>query len=652
MAHGPVRRAQLISYYGVGSISVLPYGVSVITAGLDHWYRDSDRSEGGLDLDEFQVEEWRLKEDLGVSHFRLAPDFRLRIGRSEEANRGLTIPALRFPTWHVCPGCRRLKTLPLSYYGANPRCQPCRARRGRTPIMNQVRYVAICPEGHIQDFPFREWTHRSLDPSCQRDMRLISTGGASLSAQLVRCRCGEERYLRRIAEATPQGEWSFLSSHLVQPEGAAGVIDRVPQYQCEGVMPWHGTGEGSGCGNLLRGGFRESSNLYFPLTKSAIYIPRDSRGDISEKLLELLENPPLSTVLSTLRGVGVKVTAATLRDLRHSELLEPFGDGEISRALEIVEASTGLPFDKDAWPTGNEDEFRGQEIQILRKEMNTSELKTSVPSISLYGPDVRKSFSQVTLVDQLRETRVFWGFNRIFPERGTLGDRKSMLWRKPPRRGHEWLPAYVVRGEGFLLELELSRLAEWEKRPAVRSRTVTMLDHYRAVQADRGLRERSLSPRMVLVHTLAHLLINRLTYECGYSSAGLRERLYVTGAPNSMAALLIYTAAGDSEGTMGGLVRMGKPGNLERVIAVALERARWCSSDPVCMELGESGQGPDSCNLAACHNCALLPETSCEEFNRFLDRGLVIGTFDQPDLAFFEGSRATPKLKLNHCLLG
>jgi hypothetical protein len=103
-----------------------------------------------------------------------------------------------------------------------------------------------------------------------------------------------------------------------------------------------------------------------------------------------------------------------------------------------------------------------------------------------------------------------------------------------------------------------------------------------------------------------------------------------------MAGLLIYTAAGDAEGTMGGLVRMGKPGNLEPVIERGIQNAGWCSADPVCMELGElGGQGPDSCNLAACHNCALAPETSCEEFNRFLDRALVIGTLQKPELGFF-----------------
>ena len=162
-----------------------------------------------------------------------------------------------------------------------------------------------------------------------------------------------------------------------------------------------------------------------------------------------------------------------------------------------------------------------------------------------------------------------------------------------------------------------------------------MRSRFETIRLSRGLRDRVLTPRYVMVHTFAHLLMNQLTYECGYSSASLRERLYVADTPDPVAALLIYTAAGDSEGTMGGLVRMGKPGYLEPAIYAALAGARWCSSDPVCMELGESGQGPDSCNLAACHSCALVPETACEEFNRFLDRGLVVGTLDSPQLGFF-----------------
>ena len=139
----------------------------------------------------------------------------------------------------------------------------------------------------------------------------------------------------------------------------------------------------------------------------------------------------------------------------------------------------------------------------------------------------------------------------------------------------------------------------------------------------------------MLLHTLAHVLINQLAFDCGYGSASLRERLYcdISDKEHPMQGILIYTASGDSEGTMGGLVRQGRSGRFESTLKRALQHAAWCSSDPVCIET--TGQGADSANLAACHGCCLLPETSCEEGNRLLDRGLLVGTPKDKPLGFF-----------------
>src|SRR5262249_49459417 len=152
---------------------------------------------------------------------------------------------------------------------------------------------------------------------------------------------------------------------------------------------------------------------------------------------------------------------------------------------------------------------------------------------------------------------------------------------------------------------------------------------------ERGRTPRVITPKFILLHTLAHLLINRLSFDCGYGSSSLRERLYCDAEDRDhpMQGVLIYTASGDSEGTMGGLVRQGNPGRLENTLIRSLRAAQWCSSDPICME--STGQGPESCNLAACHSCALLPETSCEEGNRLLDRVLVVGLPDNLDIGFF-----------------
>lgn len=138
-----------------------------------------------------------------------------------------------------------------------------------------------------------------------------------------------------------------------------------------------------------------------------------------------------------------------------------------------------------------------------------------------------------------------------------------------------------------------------------------------------------------MLHTLSHLLITQLSFECGYSIASLCERIYCADESDgmSMAGILIYTASGDSEGTLGGLVRQGRPDAFPSILKKAINNARICSNDPVCIM--SHGQGRESLNLAACHTCALLPETCCEERNAFLDRGMIVGTFENKSLGFW-----------------
>jgi hypothetical protein len=194
------------------------------------------------------------------------------------------------------------------------------------------------------------------------------------------------------------------------------------------------------------------------------------------------------------------------------------------------------------------------------------------------------------------------------------------------------LPAVEVFGEGIYVEIDGQRLIGWQKEHAswiaerIDDRFLSRVAGLSQTLPPLVAADRDWASRYLMVHSLAHVLINQLVFECGYSTASLRERLYIsadTTAP--MAGFLIYTAAGDSEGTLGGLVRLGRPERLGPIIQRALSRASWCSADPVCSEqLG--GQGSRLANLAACHACILLPETSCETINQALDRAMVVGT--------------------------
>ena len=633
MTEGPVRRSQLIAPFGTGALVVARNGVSLISGGLDHWFEREDGSQG-LDIDEYKVSEWRLERLLSVDHFRKPADFRPRPLGWNIPNANLTQPFLRFPQWHFCPSCTRLSKRPLTERG-RIWCPECMKTSRRRPLF-QVPFVAMCDRGHIQDFPWREWVHHSETVPCQRALRLIATGGATLAAQRVACECGVRRTLARITEADPNGS-TFLSRTLL-----SGVDAGEGQpYLCRGMRPWLGEEESSECDRPLRGSLRNASNLYFAIVNSSIYLPRSS-DSVPAELVSRMEDPPLSTFISILSGVTTDIQPEQLRKA-YSLMLEPYSDTQVNAALKMVQGKDPSTEDTHSAHSNSEDRatgFRRAEFNVLRVPRRDNQLLSVNTDLNEYQSIVSTHFSNVILVHKLRETRVFAGFSRVFPDNeASLEDRKRLLRKDQLQTRDDWLPAYVVFGEGIFMELEEDRLRDWQARPNVSFRVKRLDDQYQKVRLARRLRPRAIDQRFVLLHSLSHLVINRLTFECGYSSAALRERLYYSTDPDyPMAGILIYTAAGDAEGTMGGLVGMGKPGKFEPILRRALESARWCSADPVCAEAGKvGGQGPDSMNLAACHNCTLVPETACEEFNRFLDRAMVLGVPGDSDLGFFEG---------------
>jgi hypothetical protein len=232
---------------------------------------------------------------------------------------------------------------------------------------------------------------------------------------------------------------------------------------------------------------------------------------------------------------------------------------------------------------------------------------------------------KVMLVTRLREVRALQGFTRIHPP-GSATDQLAPLFTADPG----WRPAIDVKGEGVFLQLNHDQLATWEGKEQVRTRVQALDDRYRR-RAERWGAEpdRTITPRLVLIHSLAHALIDQFALDAGYPAASLRERLYVG---DGMSGLLIYTATTDSAGSLGGLIAQGEPERLQAALTAAIGRAAWCSADPLCIEA--DAQGTDALNRAACHACALLPETSCEEMNILLDRALLVGTPSDPSIGF------------------
>ena len=606
----------------------------MICTSLDHWFQGD-----GLDISEFEDRrDGRLISRLGIDHVRIPPDFRNpdRTLDDSAKNLGLKVPAFRFPQWHFCPKCQKMTHLPPTVRGQR-RCRDCGTKHGNRwygPPLYQLRFVAACDQGHLQDFPWREWAHSSPSPDCDGTLEFQSSGGGTLSSVAVECReCGSRRHLGGITRAYESGDETHLSNQLYD-EG---------RFLCRGKKPWTGSPEEQDCNRPLRGALRNASNLYFADTFSSILIPPDG-GENVDEIVHRLQGSTFSPTISLLRGnedANLGEYASMLKTSHPGELGD-YSESQIERALRITVSDSGHEEeDIDGDPDGegeddraaadqDEVKYRWEEFSALREPRDSEMLTVRKSGLESYEPIVQRHFARVTLVDRLRETRVLTGFTRLTPDLESLAHGREMMWRDrpPPNSPQNWLPGSITHGEGIFLEFDQEKLEKWECREDVSRRIERLHSRYEDSRFyDEG---KEITPRFVLTHTFSHLLINRLVFECGYSTAALRERLYVsTEDDTSMAGVLIYTAAGDSDGTMGGLVRMGQPGYLEPVVESALSEAEWCSADPICMEAAEhGGQGPESLNLAACHNCALTPETSCEEFNHFLDRGAAVGFGD------------------------
>ncbi len=601
MARRSIRRSQAVTPFGVGSLVDFP-SQSLMAAGLDVW----------PDQPECQIRDDRLARRLGVEYFRAPPP------PPQEGQHGAYLPFVRFPLWHFCPRCRTMKktnwndaysprcdsSLPPPRTGAPACATLAEKKRWR---MVPLRFVVACENGHINDFPWVDWAHsrpgQSLNDAKACDnplLRFNYTGRAGLMGLLVKCEgCGIKAR-------------SLMGS--AGPKSLKGLV-------CSGNRPWLGPHGNESCAspNPPRMLQRGATNLHFSKIASSILIP-----PFSDPIRKIVDDAHNWSVLTGGQEDGA-LDETRLRIFAEMKKLD------FEHLKEVVtQKLTGVGLGDG---TQTEEEYRYSEYTALLESAGDYEQDfiTEKPSVNGYEDEIRQYIDQIVLVKKLAETRVLTGFSRINPPPYREFDQndQSLL----SLQSKTWLPGIRVYGEGIFFTLKKSRINDWLTDTIVKRYDEIFANHKR-IYNKLGRKPREMPSKFILLHTLAHVLIRRLSFECGYGSSSLRERIYCwEGGSHEMNGILIYTAAGDSEGTMGGLVEQGKPDRFELLMKGALEDALWCSTDPLCIE--SRGQGIDSLNRAACHACALLPETSCEEGNRFLDRIALIGTPENSSLGFF-----------------
>jgi hypothetical protein len=600
---GELRPTQLIQSFGVGAMIDLPH-FSVMLLGLEDW---------PVAYSNPIVEERLLR----AVQARLGPQVERLVGPPIQprdlfsaSEEHIGIPVATFPRYLRCPYCSLLAPLNRFTLVTRPG-RPDKAHyihrncnKANEPAVVPARFLVACQHGHIDDFPWHEFVH-GPNSRCPSDLRLKDLGGTEATEVLVSCvSCG------------------------APPKSMAEAFSRAANLPaCRARRPHLRDFAAKGCREQSEAILLGASNSWFAVSLSALHIPHAAHNELAQRIEEYW---------STLQR-------ATTRDVVEYLL----GGGEVPRLASFsVDAIWAAIEARRAGAVQEEPaDLKVPEWEAFTRidpnqQTTDFELEEVPPP-----PAFASAIGRVILVRRVREVTALIGFTRIESPRdssafGDVPGVKRMVLSRGPA---QFAPASEVRGEGIFLQFDDSALSGWcaEQHAAEEG-------FFRAHKAWR--KRRKIEPpeagfpgfQFVVLHSFAHALMRQLSLECGYSAASLRERIYCNtdeALGPRMAGVLIYTAAPDSEGTLGGLVRMGRPNELDRHVRRALHDMRLCSSDPLCADHLPDRDGV-TLHGAACHACLFAPETSCERGNKYLSRGAIVSTV-RGTVGFFD--RAQPK---------
>ncbi len=613
---GSQRPNALLYSDGVGAVVDLPH-MSVVVQGLDYWdYRQAN---------DFELTEPRLlqlvRQILGphVRQLRATPRRDDTIDPDDTESNRVGVPVSPFPRWMRCTGCQMLAginaegTGPFRFENKN-KYRPDEARfvhdcrqaapggkKALQPTVVPARFVTACTAGHLDEFPYFEYVHHGSICPKGRESRLtmLDPGGNYGSQISIRCSCGAKRTMRDALK------------HHRTPGSAA-----LPG--CRARHPHLGGFDPKGCKAPMRAMVLGASNQWFSLLVKALYIPA-----LGSELVALVDKHwgRLFKVSSPDILSFALETIPELSPLRTHEPATIWAEIQARQKADEV-----LP-DELVDLTAREFEALSDPTKARRDSDFTADVVPTPPAWT-------GLISKVVRLSRLRETKAMVGFTRV--DAPDWGEPDSSQRAPLSKAELDWVPASTTHGEGIFLVLQPDVVTAWENA----AETSPHMGRLRAAHVRwRKNRDLAGSPedhwpgdRYLLLHTLSHLLVREIALECGYSSASITERIY-SNSERSEAGILLYTAASDSEGTLGGLVRLADEDQMDRLLRAAFANARRCSSDPLCAE-----HAPliteDSLHGAACHACVFASETTCERGNRFLDRRLIVPVdFAEPALA-------------------
>ena len=564
---GELRPNQVITTFGPGAI-VDAVKDSVTILDIPYWQQTGKKIIDG-----------RLAAYLGVDCFYIP-----RTSFSGD------IPVVTFPYWHVCTqvNCGALFDARQNFdlerylrYGVT--CPIC--HRSAYP----ARFILICEDGHMSDFPWSYWVHRGAS-GCKGSLKMYAVGNTSTLADMwVACSCGAKR---SMSGATQREQFSDMA--------------------CPGHHPFRPHVKNKRCVREVIPSQRGASNVYFAVTRSAISIPPwinplhnlvDEHLHDIELAKELLGEEGITKIYEKYFSVYPR---------------EAFDEALARRMSNIKEFTEIKQMEYDAI-THHDDPVYAS---------NKKHFKTEEEPLPSY---LQQYISRLIRITRLREVRVLLGFTRVDAPDPDADEQPNIV-RLGKGKGERWLPAAEVNGEGIFIEFNRDTIAAWLNIDDVAKLSQRFADTYRAFCAMKGWTMTvDRNAVYVLVHTFAHLMIKQMSMISGYSSSAIRERIYVS---DQMTGVLLYTGSPDKEGSLGGLVELGNIEQMTSLMRAAFQEALMCTNDPECMR----GRSLDkNSNGAACHSCCMISETACENGNRMLDRGLIVPLPGREESSYFKG---------------
>lgn len=579
---GEIRKSQLMNTFGIGSMVDFVRDTTMI-CGVDDWDKDDSS-------DYRRITNENLQGLTGVKYF-LEP-------KTSDGNRYIEanqdIKSTIFPTSLYCPVCKNIINYKELMLKANKhKCnqidengKPCKGN------LVASRFVVICQNGHIDDFPYSWWVHHGRSCSSGKPAPRIAmyNVGDRSDAESLMLECRECHAKRSMVSV-------FGKNALSENDG----------YSCTGRHPHLGdTHDECDCVPAVR--LRSSTSVYFPINHSALLIP-----PWSQKAIMSIERE-----YNQLTYMTDAKREEYIRDIilpKHHRLT----------MKDLLDAFQTLKRRRESGIARSEADVFADEYKILCQDKIDEDRYSShfVP----VPDDFKDYFEIVSVLDKLVVTKCMAGFSRLYPCKPNETEHIAPLSIKKK----EWLPAVELYGEGVFIKFNDKMIDRWCEENESR------YSEMERAQSESFLKSPKFSSKYVMLHTFAHLFIRQLSNECGYNAASINEKIYSDFTDGSsdvrMNGILIYLSSSDSDGSLGGLISVAEETELlDKVLKDMLNEARWCSADPLCAH--SMHQGFTSLNYAACHACTLLPETSCEFNNVLLDRVSIVGMLEKPDIGY------------------